>query len=196
MHSQETTHGQVRRAGSLALLAAALNVARAEDPKSPLDFKVTSIDGKPVDLVEVQGQSRADRERGQPLRQHAAVQGNLEELYKKYARPGLCRARLPGQRVRRQEPGTDAEIAEFCKTKYASTSRCSPRSSSREKDRPAVRVPDLAQDRSPSMPARSSGTSRSSWSAATGRSWPASSRRPNPESPEVVKTIEGELAKK
>ena len=42
----------------------------------------------------------------------------LEALYRKYRDRGLVVVGFPVQRLRRQEPGTNKEIAEFCRTTY------------------------------------------------------------------------------
>jgi glutathione peroxidase len=44
---------------------------------------------------------------------------NLENLHKKYASQGLAVLGFPANEFGAQEPGTNEEIATFCKTKYA-----------------------------------------------------------------------------
>ncbi len=100
----------------LGTLAFATTIAQAAD-KSPLDHKVTSIDGKPVDLAQFKGKvvmvvnvaSRCGN-----TKQYT----NLENLYKKYSDKGLTVLGFPANEFGKQEPGTNDEIAEFCKTKY------------------------------------------------------------------------------
>lgn len=102
-------------AGALAL---ATNVVLADSPKSPLYYQVTTIDGKPADLSQYKGKvvlivntaSRCGN-----TKQYT----NLESLYRKYQGQGLVILGFPANEFGKQEPGTDAEIAEFCKTKYA-----------------------------------------------------------------------------
>jgi len=91
--------------------------ASAAAPKSPLDHQVTSIDGKPVDLSQYKGKvvlvvnvaSRCGN-----TKQYA----NLENLYRKYKDQDLVILGFPANEFGRQEPGTNAEIAEFCSTKF------------------------------------------------------------------------------
>jgi glutathione peroxidase len=43
----------------------------------------------------------------------------MEELYKKYAAQGLAVLAFPANEFGAQEPGADAQIKEFCRTKYS-----------------------------------------------------------------------------
>lgn len=103
---------------AVGALALAANVAMADIPKSPLDYQVTTIDGKPADLSQYKGKvvlivntaSRCGN-----TKQYT----NLENLYRKYQASGLVILGFPANEFGKQEPGTDSEIAEFCKTKYA-----------------------------------------------------------------------------
>jgi glutathione peroxidase len=83
----------------------------------PLTYKMPGIDGKEVDLATYQGKvvlfvnvaSRCGY-----TRQYAG----LEKLHDKYAEKGLVVIGVPANDFGAQEPGTDAEIAEFCSKKY------------------------------------------------------------------------------
>lgn len=44
---------------------------------------------------------------------------SLEELYEKYAGKGLAVAAFPANEFGAQEPGSDAEIKEFCRTRFS-----------------------------------------------------------------------------
>jgi glutathione peroxidase len=75
------------------------------------------IDGKPVDLSRYQGQV--------VLMVNVASQcgftpqyAGLEELHKKYAAKGLRILGFPSNDFGEQEPGTNSEIAQFCKQNY------------------------------------------------------------------------------
>jgi len=102
-------------AGMFGLGASA---AGAAEPRSPLDFQVTSIDGKPVDLSKYKGKVvllvNVASHCGN-TKQYA----NLENLHKKYGAAGLEVLGFPANEFGAQEPGTNDEIAEFCKTKYS-----------------------------------------------------------------------------
>jgi len=94
--------------------AALASVAVASD----VNFKMKSLDGKEVDLPQ--------KYKGKVLlvvnvaskcgltTQYA----DLEALHEKYAAKGLCVLGFPCNQFLQQEPGTAAEIREFCTTKY------------------------------------------------------------------------------
>ena len=101
----------------LGTFAFAAAIAQADNAKSPLEFKVTSIDGKPVDLSQYKGKvvlvvnvaSKCGN-----TKQYT----NLENLYTKYSEKGLTVLGFPANEFGKQEPGTDGEIAEFCTSKF------------------------------------------------------------------------------
>ncbi len=104
------------------LLAALLTVppavtrVRAAD-KSVYDFTMKSIDGKPVPLSAYKGKvllivNVASRCGFTP--QYT----DLEALYRKYEGRGFTILGFPANNFKNQEPGTNAEIKEFCTTKY------------------------------------------------------------------------------
>jgi glutathione peroxidase len=103
---------------AVCAMALAASVVSAAAPKSPLDFQVTSIEGKPVDLAQYKGKvvlvvnvaSRCGN-----TKQYT----NLEALYKKYGSQGFVVLGFPANEFGKQEPGTNAEILEFCTTKYS-----------------------------------------------------------------------------
>jgi glutathione peroxidase len=102
---------------SLALLAA-VNVARADEAKSPLDFKLKNIEGKEVDLADYKGKVVLMVNVASHCGNTPQYKG-LEDLYKKYGKDGFVVLGFPANEFGKQEPGTDTEISEFCKTKYS-----------------------------------------------------------------------------
>ena len=102
---------------SLAMLLVAVVPAWAADAKSPLDYKVDSIDGKPVDLSKYKGNvvlivNVASKCGLTPQYEQ------LEAVYTKYKGKGLQVLGFPANEFLKQEPGTNAEIAKFCTGKY------------------------------------------------------------------------------
>jgi glutathione peroxidase len=107
-----------------ALVAApALLVAeeKAEKKVAPvLNFKMKGLDGKEVDLSKFQGKvvmfvnvaSRCGN-----TKQYKALQA----LHEKYNKDGLVIVGVPANEFNKQEPGTDEEIARFCKDNYSVT---------------------------------------------------------------------------
>lgn len=89
----------------------------AQETKTLYDFKATDIDGKPFDMSSLKGKKVL-------IVNVASKCGNtpqyaqLEELYQKYGRGNFTILGFPANNFLRQEPGTNAEIKEFCTTKY------------------------------------------------------------------------------
>jgi glutathione peroxidase len=104
---------------ALLVLACALPVSAddSKDAKSPLDFKVKSIDGKDVDLADYKGKVVLIVNTASKCGltgQYAA----LEKLHEEYGDKGLAILGFPANEFGKQEPGTNKEIAEFCSTKF------------------------------------------------------------------------------
>jgi glutathione peroxidase len=102
----------------LALFAGAQNKpAGSAKVPAALNFTMSSIDGKPVDLSKYQGQVvlmvNVASECG-----YTPQYAGLEELHKKYAAKGLRILGFPSNDFGQQEPGTNSEIAQFCKQNY------------------------------------------------------------------------------
>lgn len=103
--------------GGMLCMAVAARSDGAEKAKSPLDFKLKDIDGKDVELARYKGKVVL-------IVNVASFCGNtpqyagLEKLYQKYKQQGLVVLGIPANEFGRQEPGTNAEIKEFCSTKY------------------------------------------------------------------------------
>lgn len=82
------------------------------------EFEMKSIDGKPRKLADY---------KGHPLLivNTASLCGftpqykDLQDLYEKYKAQGLRIAAFPANEFGKQEPGSDAEIKNFCMTKYS-----------------------------------------------------------------------------
>jgi len=91
--------------------------AKGSEPASPLDFVVKSIDGKDQNLSEYKGKVVM-------IVNVASKCGftkqykQLEAVYKKYADQGLVIIGFPANNFGSQEPGSDAQIKEFCTSKF------------------------------------------------------------------------------
>lgn len=106
---------------SMFAIAAAVLAADDSKEKKPvppvLNFKMNSLDGKPVDLSKYQGKV--------VLMVNVASQCGytpqykaLEQLHEKYADQGLAILGFPANDFSKQEPGSDKEIGEFCTKNY------------------------------------------------------------------------------
>ena len=82
-----------------------------------LNFTMKTIDGKAVDLSKYQGRVvlmvNVASECG-----YTPQYAGLEELHRKYAAKGLSILGFPSNNFGGQEPGSDPEIADFCKKNY------------------------------------------------------------------------------
>ena len=82
-----------------------------------LNFKMKSLTGKDVDLAKYKGKVvlivNVASQCGLTPQYEA-----LEGLHEKYAGKGLAILGFPANEFGKQEPGTDTEIAEFCKENY------------------------------------------------------------------------------
>ncbi len=110
---------------AVTLYSACMLVAADPQPdqtKVPavLNFKMPSLDGKEVDLSQYRGKvvlivNVASKCGLTPQYEQ------LEALHKKYADQGLAILGFPCNQFREQEPGTAAEIREFCRVNYGVT---------------------------------------------------------------------------
>ena len=110
----------------LACLAAALcaGVAPAQEGGKKvapaLDFRMTGLDGKQVDLSQYQGKVvllvNVASECG-----YTPQYKDLQALHQKYAKDGLAIIGVPSNDFGAQEPGSNKEIADFCKKEYGVT---------------------------------------------------------------------------
>ncbi len=94
------------------------NATSGAKAKGPLDFKLKTIDGQDVDLGKYRGKV--------VLLVNVASQcgmtpqyAQLQDLHERYAARGLAILGIPANNFGGQEPGSDAEIKEFCTSRYA-----------------------------------------------------------------------------
>ncbi|QEG42094.1 glutathione peroxidase [Roseimaritima ulvae] len=107
-------------AGLLALLAFQTTAQADDSHDCDLDYRVQSIDGKEVDLEDFEGKvvvvvNVASKCGATP--QYA----DLQAMYEKYKDKGLVVLGFPSNQFGKQEPGSNAEIKEFCSTNYQVT---------------------------------------------------------------------------
>src|ERR1035437_2275077 len=92
-------------------------ITDAQKTRSFYDFKATTIDGQPFNLSSLKGKkvlvvNTASKCGNTP--QYA----QLEELFKKYGGEKFTIIGFPANNFLYQEPGTNAQIKEFCTTNY------------------------------------------------------------------------------
>jgi glutathione peroxidase len=120
----------VRKLGILfaavALFGLCAPLARAEEKKGDkkvpavLNFKMKGLDGKDVELSQYQGQVVLIVNVASKCGYTPQYKG-LQAIYEKYKDKGLVVVGVPANDFLKQEPGTDAEIAKFCESKYGVT---------------------------------------------------------------------------
>lgn len=103
---------------------AALGVAadKKEEKKvtGPLDFVLTDIDGKEHKLDQYKGKVVLLVNVASKCGLTPQYTG-LQKLYETHGKDGLVVIGVPANEFLKQEPGTNAEIKEFCSTKYKVT---------------------------------------------------------------------------
>ena len=105
------------------VVAGLLSSVRADDKgekKVPavFNYKMEGLDGKEVDLSRYAGKVVMIVNVASHCGYTPQYKG-LEALHEKYAKDGLVVLGVPSNDFGRQEPGTSEEIANFCKSKYA-----------------------------------------------------------------------------
>lgn len=98
---------------SLIALATVLTIP----PANIYDFKANDIDGKPVALSQFKGKVLLVVNVASKCGQTPQYAG-LEAAYKKYKNEGFTILGFPANEFGGQEPGTNAEIKEFCTKTY------------------------------------------------------------------------------
>ena len=82
-----------------------------------LNFTMSSLDGRSIDLSKYQGRVVLMVNVASQCGFTPQYEG-LQDLHKKYAAKGLSILGFPANEFGAQEPGTNAEIAQFCKQNY------------------------------------------------------------------------------
>lgn len=104
-------------AGFSAMSASLSHAADAEKPQHALDLKMKTIDGETADLSKYRGKVvlivNVASECGLTPQYEA-----LQAIYEKYQEKGFVVLGFPANQFRGQEPGSDADIKQFCTTKY------------------------------------------------------------------------------
>ncbi len=94
--------------------------ASASEAKSILDFKVRDIDGNEVKLKKYKGSVLLVVNVASKCGYTPQYEG-LQATYNKYKDQGFSTLAFPANNFGGQEPGTAAEIKEFCESKYKVT---------------------------------------------------------------------------
>ena len=104
----------------LAVLAVSITLQGAEPVAPALDFTMNRLDGAPVALKQYQGKVVLVVNVASECGLTPQYTG-LQALHEKYQGRGLAVLGIPANEFGAQEPGTNAEIASFCKQNYGVT---------------------------------------------------------------------------
>jgi len=180
-------------AGLLAMVA---GTALGEDSAAgPLGFKVKSITGQEIDLADYKGKVVLVVNVASKCGLTGQYEG-LEAMYEKHQDQGLVVLGFPCNQFLWQEPGNDAQIAEFCSSTY------------KVKFPMFSKIEVNGKDAAPlyqyltSLDTKPTGKGKISWNfekfliGRNGQVVARFSPRTEPTSKEVVAAIEAELAKK
>ncbi len=102
------------------LLTVFTAAAQNQDKMKIYDFKATANNGKEVDFAQFEGKVLLIVNTASKCGFTPQYDG-LEELYKKYKDQGLVIIGFPCDQFAHQEPGSDEEIAEFCRLNHGVT---------------------------------------------------------------------------
>lgn len=91
--------------------------ATAKKPASVLEFKVKDIDDKSVDLAKFRGKVLLIVNTASQCG-YTPQYKDLEAVYQKFKGKGFEVLAFPANEFGHQEPGSDAEIKQFCSAKY------------------------------------------------------------------------------
>jgi len=89
----------------------------ADEHECALNFKATTIDGEAVDLEDYEGKVVLVVNVASECGLTPQYKG-LQAMYDKYKEKGLVILAFPSNQFGSQEPGSEAEIKQFCSTKY------------------------------------------------------------------------------
>ncbi len=103
--------------GSAALMMLLAVNSQGKAADSVLDFQAKDIDGKPVDLSEYKGEVLLIVNTASRCGYTPQYEG-MQAIYSKYADQGFKVLAFPANEFGAQEPGTDAQIKEFCSSNF------------------------------------------------------------------------------
>ncbi len=109
--------GTLMKLASAVALAAGLLVGGSAMAKNAHDFTFESIDGGPLPMAQYKGKAVLVVNTASFCGFTPQYEG-LERLYKQYKSKGLVVLGVPANNFGGQEPGTNAEIKQFCEGTY------------------------------------------------------------------------------
>ena len=113
----------IRLLCAASLLFAGASLVRADKEAAvpaALNFKMKKIDGKEVNLADYKGKVVLLVNVASQCGYTPQYEG-LQAIYDKYGKDGFVVVGVPANEFGAQEPGSNDEIAKFCKSKYSVT---------------------------------------------------------------------------
>jgi len=107
----------LRVLGTLTVALVVSSPAAAADCPSMLNYKFKSLQGKPQDLCQYRGKVVLVVNTASFCGYTEQYKG-LQAIYDKYRERGLVVIGFPANDFGRQEPGSNAEVADFCERTY------------------------------------------------------------------------------
>lgn len=117
MTTSTTTSLFAGAALAAALLAASPHSAAVEACPSLLNHKFTTLQGKPANLCQYSGKTVLIVNTASYCGYTKQYEG-LQAIYDKYRERGLVIVGFPANDFGKQEPGSNAEVADFCERTY------------------------------------------------------------------------------
>ncbi len=106
---------------AVVLLTTPIFAEKGDLPVStPLSYKTKTLDGKELDLTSYKGKVVLVINVASQCGYTSQYKG-MQELYEKFSKAGLVVLGVPSNEFGGQEPGSNEEIAKFCKTNYGVT---------------------------------------------------------------------------
>ena len=105
---------------TLGLFAGVTTLAGDKEMTGPLSYTLKNIDDKDVELSKFKGKVVLLVNVASECGYTPQYEG-LQSLYEKYKDDGLVVVGIPANDFGKQEPGSNAEILEFCQSKYKVT---------------------------------------------------------------------------
>ncbi|WP_254509726.1 glutathione peroxidase [Anatilimnocola floriformis] len=184
------------------VVAACVSSVYAADKAPALNYKVKNIAGKEVDLSQYKGKVLLVVN----VASRCGLTGQykeLEALHEKYGDKGLAVMGFPCNQFGKQEPGSEADIAEFCSKTYAVKFDMFSKLNVNtvEKDGAVIEEADPFYKYLTSVATEPAKPGKITWNFekfVIGKNGEVVARfapRTAPDAPEVIKVLEAELAK-
>ncbi len=168
--------------------------APKKEESTALNFKMESLEGKEVDLSKYKGKVTMIVNTASKCGNTPQYAG-LEKLHEKYAEKGLAILGFPANEFGKQEPGTNADIGEFCQKNYGVKFDMFSKVVVKGEGKTPLYQYLTSAETNPEFPGEISWNFEKFLIGRDGKIAARFAPKVQPESPEVVAAIEAELAK-